>query len=82
MVQLYVQYPQSKVGRPIKELKSFSRVSFKPGETKTASVPLKAESLAWWNEKTNRWEVEKGPVTILIGGSSTDIRLQRTVQVN
>ena len=81
VVQLYVQHPQSKVVRPIKELKGFSRVSLKPGETKIVSVPLKAESLAWWNEKTNGWEVEPGPVTILIGGSSTDIRLQKTMQI-
>jgi beta-glucosidase len=81
VVQLYVQYPQSKVARPIKELKGFSRISLKPGETKIVSVPLKAESLAWWNEKTNRWEIEDGPVNILIGGSSTDIRLQKTIQI-
>ncbi|HLL93953.1 MAG TPA: glycoside hydrolase family 3 C-terminal domain-containing protein [Spirosoma sp.] len=81
VVQLYVQYPQSKVVRPIKELKGFNRVSLKSGETKVISVPLKAQSLGWWNEKVNRWEVEEGPVTILIGGSSTDIRLQKTMLV-
>ena len=82
VVQLYVQYPQSKVVRPTKELKGFSRVSLRPGETKIVSVPLKVQSLAWWNEKTNRWEVEDGPVTLLIGGSSAEIRLQKTMQVN
>lgn len=81
VVQLYVQYPQSKVVRPVKELKGFSRVSLKPGETKIISVPIKAESLAWWNEKTGRWEVETGPVAILAGGSSTDIRLQKTMHI-
>lgn len=81
VVQLYVQYPKSNVTRPIKELKGFSRVSLKPGETKTVSVPLKAESLAWWNEKTNRWEVEPGPVTLLVGRSSADIRLQKTIHI-
>jgi beta-glucosidase len=81
VVQLYVQFPQSNVVRPVKELKGFSRVSLKPGETKVVSIPLTAESLAWWNEKTNHWEVEEGPVTIMIGGSSTDIRLQKTMQI-
>ncbi len=81
VVQLYVQYPQSRVVRPIKELKGFSRVFLKPGETKIVLMPLKAESLAWWNEKTGRWEVEEGPVAILVGGSSTDIRLRETIQI-
>ncbi len=81
VVQLYVQYPRSKVARPIKELKGFSRISLKPGETKTVSIPLKAESLAWWNEKSTGWEVEEGPVSILVGGSSADIRLQKSIQI-
>lgn len=81
VVQLYVQYPQSKVARPLKELKGFSRISLKPGETKTVSIPLKAGLLAFWNEKTNGWEVEEGPVNILVGSSSANIRLQKTMQV-
>ncbi len=81
IVQLYVQYPQLKVVRPLKELKGFSRVSLKPGETKKVAVPLKAEALAWWNDKTNQWEVEEGPVNILVGASSADIRLQKLLQI-
>ena len=82
VVQLYVQHPQSKVVRPVKELKGFSRTGIKPGETRTVTFELKAESLAWWNENTGKWEVESGPVNIMIGSSSADIRLQKTVNVN
>jgi hypothetical protein len=31
--------------------KGFQRVTLKPGESRTAKIPLKAESLVWWNEK-------------------------------
>ena len=44
-------------------------------------MSLKAESLAWWNEKTNAWEVESGPVNILIGSSSADIKLRASANV-
>lgn len=81
VVQLYVQYPKSAVARPLKELKGFQRISLKPGETRTVQIPLAAESLAWWNEKRNGWEVEAGPVNILVGASSADIRLRGTINV-
>jgi beta-glucosidase len=81
VVQLYVQHPKSAVERPLKELKGFRRVALKPGESKTVQIPLKAESLAWWDEKTNGWEVETGPLSILVGASSADIRLRASAKV-
>ena len=81
VVQLYVQHPKSAVEHPIKELKGFQRVTLKPGESKTIMIPLKTESLAWWNEKQDGWELESGPINILVGASSSDIRLQRSVKI-
>jgi beta-glucosidase len=81
VVQLYVQHPQSKVERPLKELRGFQRVSLKAGETKTVGIPLKAETLAWWNEKDHRWEVEKAPIRVSVGPSSADLKLQYTINV-
>ena len=77
VVQLYVQIPQSKVVRPIKELKGFKRIHLMAGESKSVSFTVKAESLAWWNDKVNGWEMESGPLNILIGSSSQDIKLQK-----
>jgi beta-glucosidase len=81
VVQLYVEHPQSKVERPRKELRGFQRVTLAPNETRTVRIPLKAESLAWWNERPGRFEVEEEPIRIVVGSSSADARLQRTIQV-
>ena len=81
VVQFYVQHTQSKAERPRKELRGFQRVTLKPGETQTVEIPLKGDSLAWWNEKAGRFEVETEPVRILVGGSSADVRLQTVVNV-
>jgi beta-glucosidase len=81
VVQLYIRHTRSSVSRPLKELKGFRRVTFQPGEKKTVAFSLAAESLAWWNEKPGRWEVETEPIQLLIGSSSTDIRLNQTLQV-
>ena len=81
VVQLYVRYPQSKVARPTRELKGFQRINLKPDEKKTVQISLRAASLAWWNEKEHRFEIEAEPVRILIGSSSADIKLEKTVSV-
>ncbi len=81
VVQLYVQHLRSKVDRPRKELRGFERVTLKPGETRTVRIPLAADSLAWWNEKAGRYEVEAEPIRITVGSSSANVRLQTKVDV-
>jgi Alpha-glucosidases, family 31 of glycosyl hydrolases len=49
VAQLYVSFPQSKVVRPIKQLKGFNRISIKKGESKTFEFTLSADDLAYWD---------------------------------
>ncbi len=70
VVQLYVSYPDSKVERPMKQLKGFKRVFIKAGETKMVNIPLKAENLAYWNVEKHAFTVENGKVKLMIGSSS------------
>jgi beta-glucosidase len=81
VAQLYVTHLGSKVERPKEELKGFQRVAVKPGETKTVQIPLKASTLAYWDEKTGAFQVEREPVKVMIGESSADIKLNTTVRV-
>ncbi|GAB1265280.1 glycoside hydrolase family 3 C-terminal domain-containing protein [Aurantivibrio infirmus] len=81
VVQLYIQHVDSKVSRPIKELKAFQRVNIKAGESKVVQLSLAASSLAWWNEEKQEFEVESGKINLLVGPSSSDIKLESTVQI-
>jgi beta-glucosidase len=81
VVQLYVQHLTSKVERPNKELEGFQRVALKPNQTRTVQIPLQAESLAWWDAKQGRFEVEQEAIRVVVGGSSADARLQKTINV-
>jgi len=81
VVQLYVKHLGSKVARPQKELRGFERVHVTRGQTKTVQIPLKAESLAYWDDAKHGFVVEEEPVLIMVGGSSADVRAQRTVRV-
>jgi beta-glucosidase len=79
--QLYVAHLGSKVARPSEALEGFQRVTLWPGETRTVAIPLKAAQLAYWNAARHAFEVEAEPVKLMIGDSSADIKLTRTVMV-
>jgi len=81
VVQLYVQHLKSAVARPREELEGFQRVSLAAGETKTVRIPLKAAQLAYWNDDQKSLVVESEPVKLMIGDSSADMKLSRTITV-
>jgi beta-glucosidase len=81
VVQLYVKHLNSGVARPLKELKGFTRVHLAPQEEKTVTLSLPASRLAYWNEQTDRWVVEKDRIEVVVGGSAADERLRKMVRV-
>jgi beta-glucosidase len=81
VVQFYVRHLKSKVERPREELKGFQRVSIQPNETRTVTIPLKAADLAYWDEKLGKFVVETEPVSLMVGDSSADSKLNTTVTV-
>jgi beta-glucosidase len=82
VVQMYIAHVNSKVDRPIEELKGFKRVALQPGETKTVTLPLRAGALAYWDSARGAFQVEPDQVNVRIGSSSADIKLQRVVSVS
>ena len=81
VVQLYVKHLNSKVSRPLKELKDFTRIHLGPQEEKTVKLSLPASRLAYWDPETNKWVVEKDLIEVAIGGSSKDARLKKQIQL-
>ena len=74
VVQLYVKPGQTAVKRPEKELKAFDKVFLKPGETKTVTLVLPAESFKYYDEVKKAWVLAPGRFELLVGSSSRDIR--------
>jgi len=65
--------------RPIKELKSFARVSVPKGGMTTAELPLRIRDLRRWapdapadTSTTGKWVVDPGTYTVLIGKNADD----------
>jgi beta-glucosidase len=85
VAQLYVRYLDSKVDRPLKQLKNFKRMSLKPGETQTVDFALKGSDLAYWEvgskESQGNWKVEPGKVEVWVGASSKNIKLKGALEI-
>ena len=81
VVQLYVRYPESRVERPLKQLRGFQRTTLAPGETRTATIRLAAADLVYWDVARHAWTVEPGRVELMVGPSSADLELRGTVAI-
>jgi beta-glucosidase len=82
VVQMYVEHVGSAVERPIKQLRGFKRITLKPGESQTVQIPLKGSDLAYWDAAQQNWVVEKDRLKIMVGASSADLRLDKTIDVS
>ena len=76
VAELYVVPPTGPVERPVHELKGFTRVELQPGESKTVSISVTRDELAYWDVTAKNWAVTPGKYTVQVGGSSRDLGLQ------
>ena len=73
IVQLYIRDLVGSVTRPVKELKGFSKLALKSGETRLVSFTLTADDLAFCNLNM-RMKPEAGDFKIWVASSSSDER--------
>ncbi|MCX6200032.1 MAG: glycoside hydrolase family 3 C-terminal domain-containing protein [Bacteroidetes bacterium] len=75
VVQLYIGFPESKIDRPVKLLRAFSKVFLEPGELRILDFTVPVSDLAYYNPETQTWIVEKGKYEVLVGNSSRDEKM-------
>ena len=78
VVQMYIRDLVSSVTRPVKELKGFKKISLKPNETKTVSLTILPEHLAFTNID-KEFVVEPGDFEIMVGNSSRTEDLEKLI---
>lgn len=81
VVQIYISKPDSKIFRPVKELKGFQKVYLKAGESKTVTIPLDDKAFRYYNIITNKWEIEGGTYQIMAGSNVAEISLSTEVSI-
>ena len=80
VVQLYIRDDFSSVTTYDKVLRGFERIHLQPGEEQTVNFTLTPQDLGLW-DKNNRFTVEPGSFSVMVGASSQDIRLKGSFEV-
>ena len=76
VAQVYVSDGHAAVPRPPKELKGFSKVTLRPGESRRVTVRLDARAFSYYDAAAKRWRHDPGDFRILVGRSSEQIELR------
>ena len=82
VVQVYVSKIDSKIDRPINELKTFNKTSLlHPNTEENIALQINYEDLRYWDENSNGWKLEEGEYLINIGNSSRNFLLSKIIKL-
>ena len=72
--QLYIRDKLASMARPVKQLRGVQRIGLEPGQSAEIEFTLTTNQFAFFDTNGN-WITESGAFEIMIGASSSDIRL-------
>jgi beta-glucosidase len=81
VVQLYIHNTPTGTPPPAERLRGFQRVTLAPGQTKTVTMQVPGEKLAYWDDASHAYVAQPGSYDVLVGASSADIRVKQTFVV-
>ncbi|MDA9111400.1 glycoside hydrolase family 3 C-terminal domain-containing protein [Flavicella sp.] len=73
VVQIYIGKPDSKVKRALKELKGFEKVVVPNGTSKKIGIDIPINTLAFYDESSTQWNLERGTYVLFVGNASDNI---------
>ena len=80
-VQLYIAANDSKVERPVKELKAFQKVYLQPGETRNVTLTIGKDALSYYDEMSGQWRADAGKYEAQIGTASNKLSTNYTFRL-
>lgn len=80
IAQIYISLPDSKIYRPLQELKGYKKVSLKPNESKEIEINIPLTSLEVYYKEG--FKLESGMYIVKIGKSSENIVLEKKIEIN
>ena len=81
VAQLYFKAPDASVKRPLKKLVGFKREFLSKGKSTKIEFEVSKKELQFWNVKTKQWAFASGEYQFMIGGSSQDIKQQKSFRL-
>jgi beta-glucosidase len=76
LVQAYITYPAMEK-MPLKELKSFKKITVSKGKSKVVSLAIPLSELQKWDEVTHSWKLYAGSYSISIGKNANEVILKK-----
>lgn len=83
VVQLYLSLPKtSDLSHPLLQLRAFAKVkNLQPGKHEQVDLKLDKYAVSYWEERIDRWVVEKGEYEVYVGPSSQQLPLRKAFTV-
>jgi len=79
--EVYVGEDHPLVPRPARELKGFTRVDLRPGQTRRAKVILNGRAFSYYDATAHEWRVDRETYTVSIGSSVDQIALKSSISL-
>ena len=77
-VQVYIRNLSDPDG-PLKSLRSYRQVTLQPGQKQTVTIDLPRKCFEGWDVSTNSMRVVPGRYEVMVGSSSADKDLKKTI---
>lgn len=77
IVQVYASALNSRVERPVKELKAFVRIALQPNQTSTVSLSVPISSLEFFDEQLGEFTLERAEYGFIVARHSADTEALR-----
>ena len=81
VAEVYASLPAA-AQEPPKRLVAFNKVQLKPGESKEVSLDVNPKYLSIFNVQQNGWQLLPGEYGFMVGGSSANLPLKESVNLN
>ncbi|MEU5346555.1 glycoside hydrolase family 3 C-terminal domain-containing protein [Streptomyces sp. NPDC020766] len=79
VVQVYVATTAGPVRRPARELRAFTKVALRPGESRTVELPLERRAFSYYDIEQGRWTVASGAYTVQVGENASRVVAEQSV---
>ncbi|HEX6821727.1 MAG TPA: glycoside hydrolase family 3 C-terminal domain-containing protein [Candidatus Sulfotelmatobacter sp.] len=80
VAEVYASLPAA-AAEPPKRLVGWSKVTLKPGESKEVTVDIEPKYISIFNVEQNRWQLLPGEYGFMVGGSSQNLPLKQSVNL-
>jgi beta-glucosidase len=79
VVQVYVATGEGPVRRPVRELRTFTKVHLEPGETRTVTLELDRRAFAYWDVEQSGWVVAPGSYAVQLCQDAATVTTEQTI---